>query len=281
MPLPIQDPNIAQAVRVIKSTYGDSVSIEDKKKNLGKFGSNAAVGTSFETIAQFQGTTANETFVTTNLIDSIVSSSGSDVSQTIVIEGHTADGSGNLTFVSQEKTLVGQSEATLTTPLARCNRLYVKQTGTALSFPTALVGTVYCYDNTDGITSGVPDTAAATKCLILPGETQSQKCATSISSTDYWIITETSIGVTAVTGGGGSSERVEARIESRDVANGGAWRPVSASIGLTVGSNTFIENLNPYLIVPKNHDVRLRAKSDSSTCSISGEISGILASVVS
>ena len=37
---------------------------------------------------EFQGTVVNETFVSTNLIDSVVSSNGADT-QTVQIEGHT------------------------------------------------------------------------------------------------------------------------------------------------------------------------------------------------
>ena len=280
MPLPSQSPEVAQAIRVIQSTYGDTVSIEAKKKNLNKFGVNALVGTSYETIAQFQSTESNETFVTTNLIDSISSSSASDTTQTIVVEGHTVDLSGNLTFVSQEAVLVGQTKVVLGTPLARANRAYVKSTGTALTYPAALVGTVYIYDDTAGVASGVPSAASATKLLIAAGETSSQKCATSISSADYFLITSIAVGVTAVTGGGGTAERIEARMEIRDVANGGPWKTLGTDLGHTVSSNPVLIRPRPYLIVPKNHDIRMRARSDSSTVAAYGEFAGMLASVV-
>lgn len=273
----VPDYRIAEAINEIETTYSDTVSVWDKAKALRKFGRNETVGTSFETLAEFQGTVANETFVTTNIIDSIVSDSTSDTTQTIVIEGHTVDGSGNMTFVSQEKTLTGQTEATLTTPLARASRAYVKQSGTFGTTPTDLVGNVYIYDNTDGISSGVPVTAAATKLTIQAGETQSQKAATTISSVDYWIIT--SFGAAMGITGGPSVDYVEVRMEIRDIANGGAWRPLGRTITLVPNSVGRDFTTYPCLIVPKNHDVRLRAKTNANTAEIYGEIAGYLAEV--
>lgn len=266
--------DISQAERVVFSTYGDRVSVANKAKNLNKFGTNSAVGTTFETVAQFQGTTANETFVSTNLIDSIVSSSASDTTQTITIEGHTIDGSGNLTFVVQSVALNGQTAVLLSTPLARATRLSVANSGTFNVTPAALAGTVYIYDNTDGIVAGVPVTPAATKALIVAGETQSQKCSTSVSATDYWFITSLEAGIGAA---GGSANRVLVRLELRDIANGGVWRPIGREITLSVSQNGVQQEERPFLIVPSNHDVRVVAKTDSNTASVFAEIRGYLA----
>lgn len=267
--------DVVQAERVVLETYGDTVSVSEKAKNLEKFGTNSTVGTSFETVAQLQGTTANETFVSTNIIDSVISTSGSDT-QTITVEGHTIDGSGNLTFVTQDIALTGTTEATLATPLARCERAYVKASGTFDSPQAAAVGIIRVYDNTDGETSGTPDTAAATKCTIEAGFTQSEKCATSVSSTDYWFLTQFTAGV----GEGVSiALHVTFRIEIRDVANGGAWRPIGRAIVIVVGENGRTFNFKPLGIVPKNHDVRVRAKCDSNTAEVFAELDGYLAEV--
>lgn len=273
----VTDYRLADAINRIEENNGDVVSVWNKAKILTKFGRNETVGTSWETLAEFQGSEPNETFLTTNIIDSIVSSSGSDTTQTIVIEGHTVDVSGNMTFVSQEAALNGQTEVTLGTPLARCNRMYVKESGTFGTTPTALVGDVVVYDNTDGITSGVPDTDAAVKCIIKAGETQSQKAATTISSTDYWILT----GFSAAFGvsGGPSVDYAEVRIEIRDITNGGVWLPLGRTISIVPNQIGKSVDLNPYSIVPKNHDVRLRAKTNASTGEIYGEITGYLALV--
>jgi hypothetical protein len=271
---------VQYAERVVETTFGDRVSAWNKGKRLNKFGRNRVVGTSYETVAEFQGATANETFVPTNLIDSISSSAAGDTGLTYTIEGHTIDGSGSLTFVIQDATTDGtdgRTEVALATPLARATRLYLKASGTFDSPQTAHSGTIYVYDNTDGITNGVPDTDAATKILLLPGEAQSEKGSTSISSNDYWFISHLSAGIGDA---GGSAGLVTVRMETLDVANGGVWRPMGREIVLTVGDqNPPPFEFDPYLIVPKNHDWRIRAKTDTNTAEVFAEAGGFLASV--
>ena len=268
---------IAQAERVVLSTYGDTVSVEAKAKNLNKFGTNITVGTTYETVAQFQGTTANETFVTTNLIDSVVSSSVSDTTQTVTIEGHTIDVDGNLTFVVQDTVLNGQTEVTLTTPLARATRMVVKDTGTFGTSPAALVGTVYVYDNTDGIAAGVPVTAAATKVLLDINTTQSNKCAAATSSTDYWFITEYEAGLGNAAG---AANRVTFKLERRNISGGGPWVPVGREITVNVGQNGVRFDFIPLAIIPPNNDVRVVARTDASTAEVFAEIQGYLALIL-
>lgn len=264
---------------VIESTYDERPSVDAKKKKLTKFGRNAAVGTSYETVAVYQGATANETYVSTNIIDSISSSNeASDVGLVITIEGHTIDGSGNLTFVTQDATLHAtdaRTKVALSTPLARATRAFVKNSGTFDSPQATPTGTIYIYDDTDGITNGVPDTAAASKLLIAATSTQSEKAATSISSVDYWIITEFGAGVDT---GGGNAEEVTVRMEIRDVANGGVWRPLGRDFVLIVGAaNPSDIMLDPPRIVPKNHDWRIRAKCDANSAAVFADASGFLA----
>lgn len=268
------DVSVKQAEAVVLSTYGDTVSVAAKGKNLNKFGRNLTVGNAYETVAEFQGTVANETFVSTNLIDSVSSSSASDTTQTVRVEGHTIDGSGNLTFTAQEVALNGQTKVTLTTPLARATRANVQPTGAFDSEPVPLDGTVSIYDDTDGISAGVPNTDAATKMLISAGETQSEKASTTISTGDYWFIKYFSAGI----GDAGSSAGfVTVRMEARDVANGGAWRPMGREIVLIPNQTGRTINFDPVLIVPKNHDWRVRAKTDTNTAEVFAEAGGLLA----
>jgi hypothetical protein len=274
-----QDWALAYAERVIQGTYGNTVSVWEKKKALNKFGRtvNADAGVR-TTVAAFQGAVVNETYVSTNIIDSIVSSSTSDTTQIITIEGHTIDGSGNLTFSVQNATLTGQTEVTLGTPVARVSRMYVKNSTTFDSPYAALVGIVSAYDNTGGMSSGVPTVPAATKCIISAGKTQSEKCATSISSTDYWIVTSIHCGVENAQG---PSAAVDFILESRDIANGGVWLPSGVQLSLdTASAPTGSINFNPYRIVPKNHDVRIIAISDAANTFCTAEIEGYLAVIV-
>ena len=66
---------IQNAIDVISDKYGDEVSVEQKKKNLFKFGRNASVGTTGATIMTLAGSETEETYVNRNLITTISSSS--------------------------------------------------------------------------------------------------------------------------------------------------------------------------------------------------------------
>ena len=271
------DFDIRHAESVVFSTYGDTVSVSDKKKGLNKFGrtENADAGT-LTTVGLFQGAVVNEAFAATNIVDSIVSSSTSDTTQEIKIEGHTIDGSGNLTFSIQTVTLNGQTEVPLTTPLARVSRAFVNSSGTFNSPFAALVGDVSVYDNTDGIAAGVPNTAAATKIIIKAGKTQTEKCSTSISSSDYWFLTSMHCSIEER----GPASAVDFYIEARDIANGGQWRPMGVELSLDTGAQpTGVLEFHPFRIVPKNHDVRVIAVSDTANTFCSAELEGYLAVV--
>ena len=273
-----RDTLILNAINEVKVQEGVDVSVQEKGKGLRKFGVNSAVGTTFETVAQFQGTVANETYVVGNTIKSVSSSSASDNTQTLVVEGHTVDGNGLMTFVSQDVVLNGQTIVILSTPLHRANRMYVKQTGTRQTYPADLVGIVYCWaDSGTGATGGVPKTDTDTKITIQAGQTQSQKCATSISDSDYYFINNFS-GAVGVAGG--SASRVEIIIEIRSVEFGGAWLPQGRIIELNVGANGVNEDFNPMIIVRPNTDIRVRAKVDSNTAEVTGAFSGYLASII-
>lgn len=179
-------PDIAQAERVVASTYGDTVSVLEKKKDLLKFGRNFAAGTSYSTVWAYGDTLATEVLPTTNAIDTVSSSSTSDTG-TVVIEGHTISGS-DLTFVVQTATLNGRNKVVLTTPLARATR--IKNTGAA-----DFVGDIYVYED-DTISAGVPTTSTKVHVTARAGYgNQSLKCATSISSVDYWFISHIKCGV--------------------------------------------------------------------------------------
>jgi len=271
------DADILQAERVVLAQYGDTVSVAAKAKNLNKFGRTSTnVGTTFATIAEFQGSVADETFVTTNLIDSVSSSSASDTMD-VTIQGHTVDVSGNMTFVSQTVTLAGQTEVPLPTPMARASRMFVANDGTFGNVAPDAVGTIAVYDNTDGIAAGVPNTDAATKMLIAPGETQSEKCAVTTASDEYWFLTTFTAQVYEAAA---TTDFVTVRIEIRDIVNGGAWRPIGGDVVAVPGIFTAPPSrFSPFLIVPKNHDIRAIAKTDAGTAPVEAEITGYLAAV--
>lgn len=262
---------------IIERSYGDRVDLTSKGKILNKFGLNETVNGTWETVAEFQGSVVNETYVNTNIIDQISSSSASDNGKAFTIEGHTIDGEGNLYFAVQTVTLDGADGRTpvaLSTPLARATRMYLAASGVFDSPQVEPVGTIYVYDNTDGHTLGVPNTAAATKILLVPGEAQSEKCATTISYEDYWII---DMFGCAIGNSGGSAAYVTVQMEYRDIKNGGVWRPLGRVYTLWADQPGITLEYTVPEIVPPNHDWRVRARTNANTAQVYAEARGFLA----
>lgn len=256
-----------QAIREVDSTYGDSVSINSKKKSLLKFGrsdnvDNATTGYTIWFTGQDQ---AHETFVAanTNSIDSISSSNSGDT-QTVSIEGHTESG-GDKTFVVQTATLAGQTRVALGTALNRITR--IKNTGS-----TNFAGNIFGYENTT-ISAGKPTDTTKIHITVngAGGKNQSEKAATALSSQDYWIITNFYAGYKSKSG----TNTADVSLQVRE--SGGVFRTVSNLI-ISTGQDRQ-RDFNPYLIVPKNADVRLVATSSTTNQEIIGGIQGYLAEV--
>lgn len=250
---------LAQAFSVIESTYGHTVSTERKGKNLLKFGENQEVGTTDSTIMDLPAGELHETYVAANLINSVSSGNNGDT-VTLKVEGHTIDGSGNFTFVVQSVTLTGQTTAPLTTALARISRAYVDDS-------TDLVGKVYFYE-TDTVVAGVPQTATKIHLLIIAGKNNSSKCSTTISSQDYWILTNMTCEIIEK-----AISYAEVHLEIRE--KGKVFRE-HAHVSCSQSSNGFLEFL-PHVIVSPNSDVRLTASADGASTYIGGAINGYLA----
>jgi hypothetical protein len=260
-PLPVNDYWVQHAIDVIEGTYGDIVSVDAKKKDLFKFGKNNTLGTSQETVWLRGG---HETYPTTNAIDKFSSSDGGD-DQSIVVEGHTVDGSGNFTFVTQTVTLDGQTETSLTTPLARATRVYNNGA-------TDFAGTVYVYED-DTVTNGVPQTSAKIHLQTEGTNNQSLKAATTISNVDYWLIGQIHAGVNKKT-----TASVDFQFQIRE--KGKVFRTRVPGSASSSGA-AFSATLRPFLIVPKNADFRITAVGSTTNVSVEAWANGPLASVQS
>lgn len=241
---------VAHAEEVIFGTYGDRVSTWRKAKNLIKFGGNDDLDIGIkETIWNTGG---NEVLKTTNSIDTIVSTNAGDT-QNVKIEGHTISG-GLLTFSVQTVTLNGTTPVTLTTPLARCTRAYNDGS------------TNFAGDIT------ITDSVAVTTHLTIKGtigQNQGRKAQTAISATDYFVVTQLSGGLI-----GSTNARVSFEFQIAEV--GKVWRTIREYL-----TTTYIEvPLDPPIIVPKNHDVRVIGLSDTNNTGAVAEFSGYLAEVV-
>ena len=203
----------------------------------------------------------NETYVTDNLITTVSSSSASDT-EIVRIEGHTL-ANDNFTFSTQDVTLNGQTQVTLSTPLARVTRL-------ANIGSNNLVGSVYVYQ-TGSSSGGVPSTAAEVHLQTRAGQNQSEKCATTLSSTDYWIVSGIYTDVIEKT-----AAYVDVELQGREY--GGVFRP-RLNISATTAGGRARQPFTPYQIFKKNSDVRLSAVADGANTDVSGGIEGVLAVV--
>lgn len=260
------DYKIQHAINVIQSTYGDTVSVDAKNKDLRKFGRNPQVGNTGRVSIWYTGQdNANETYVADNVnsIDTISSSSGSD-GLIVTVEGHTMSG-GNRAFVTQQATLNGQNKVTLSTPLNRCSRVFN-------SSSTSLIGEVYVYEDT-AISAGKPSDTTKIHLTVPAGNNQSQKASTSLSSTDYWIVTGFGAGYLEKTGSNVANVEIEVR-QSNNV-----FRPISRPIVLRTGTTESLQ-FNPYLIIPPNSDIRITAISSGSGQEIEADMQGYLAAII-
>lgn len=246
--------HLHHALEVIGETYGAKTYY--KNKTLIKFGRYESLGTSYETV---QGIGGNETYLTDNLI-LYVSSSNTGDTQSISIEGHTIDASGNLTFVVQYITLQGQTSVALTTPLARMTR--IRNAGA-----TNFAGTIYGYEN-DTVSSGVPQTSTKIHIIAGAGNT-SEKCSTSVSSDDYWAITALTSGVLKKT-----SASVDFKLQIRE--KGGVFIDRFYIPSSQTNNLSRIE-LNPPMPAPANSDVRMVARASTTAVEVVAQISGYLA----
>lgn len=253
----------------IQNTFGDTVSVTTKKKTLLKFGKKDDLSTTLATVWQAD---TNENYATTNAIDVISSSDASDTME-MYIEGHTVSGTGTssqFTFVTQTVTLNGQTRVSLGTPLARVSRMYDND-------QSEPAGDVWVYESTDTDTNGVPDNPSTSAHIVVlgsQGETQSYKCATTFSNSDYFICTGGFASVDKKT-----NATVDFEMQVR--LPGGVFRPV-ARLALDSAAQTSQQiQFYPYAIVPKNADIRVMAVSSASGTEVSAQFQGFLASVIS
>jgi hypothetical protein len=254
---------IAQAINQIRRVYGACVDIDSKSKTLLKFGRNTGVGATRETVSML----AAETFVDTNIIDTMSSSSVAD-DQDVVIEGHTISGTGadsQFTFVIQTATLNGQSKVTLDTPLARVSRAYNASA-------TNIAGDVHVYEDT-ALTTGVPTdlTKAHIKISGSTGDQQTFKAATTISDNDFLITTQVYASVAVKTVAG-----ADIILEIREP--GGVFRP-KYEFTVSFNGGAIMHTLKPCIIVPQNADVRVTALASTTNVQVDAGFNGYLGTV--
>lgn len=245
---------------IIYSTDGVAVSVKNSHKDILQFGRNRLVGTSSATLQRQPAGVLHETYVSSNLINSVISTSAADT-EVIVVEGQTSDDGLVFAFASQTVTLNGQSAVALTTPLARVTRSY--------NISATTIAGVVSITETDTYTAGVPATASKVHLQIAAGSQTSFKASTTISSSEYWVITSFYADVLKKT-----AAFAEVDLEIREP--GGVFR---TRIMLAASTNQSASHrFAPYLIIKPNSDIRLTAIADAASTDISGGIEGTLLS---
>ena len=248
------------------SDYNAVVSISEKDKALTKYGENALLGTSEATVMQLPAGIDNETYVSTNIIDSI-STNDADAAGSLRVEGHYLDADNNFIFHVQFPTLNGQSEVALSQPLARISRLR-KVAGSTVLAASKLV---YGYDNTDvTLASGVPNVDAQVHIIMDSNEGTSGKGASTISNNDFYFIEGLLLGVNKKT-----TATVDFRLRVRE--QGGDFITTIPKITLTNTTGSRYFPLPEIEIVPSNADFKVTSVSSASNTEATCGVFGILA----
>lgn len=257
------DFGVEHAVREIYDRYGDRVRI--KPKSLRKFGENGNINSSaVETLWQVGGQENYPTISEGNAIY-YVSSSNTGDTQDIKIEGHTIDESdSSIAFVVQTATLTGRTPLALSTPLYRITRLFNNDNSN-------LAGSVYAYRQGTTVTLGVPQEADSIHMQVEASYNQSHKAATSLSSNDYWIITEI---IVSVESSSNQTRRADCYLEIREF-NKVFRRVVEISASNSGGAVEM--SFDPPLIVPPRSDIRMTAIASGTNTEVAGDINGYLA----
>jgi len=259
------DPHIAAAIKQIYLDFGDTVSIKDNDRacSLRKFGRNGLIGTTIETVMEFQGAETHEDYPSTNSIDYVVCDDAA-FTGTVAIQGKTISGT-NLTNISQTATLNGHTPVAIT-PMARAERVFINN-GDELA---ATSNIIYVFEG-GAATNGIPDTSTDTHVLCSGLYNQSQKCAISTQSDEYIILTNFYGGALKKT-----TAVVNVTGQIKDTANAN-FRTV-IELGAKNGEYFILEE-KPYPIVPPNHDIRIMGESSAASTEVTACFSGYLAKI--
>ena len=181
------------------------------------------------------------TYSTTAVIDKLSSSDNSDT-EVIEIQGLDA----NYALTTQNATLTGQTQVTLTTPLIRVFRM--KNVGS-----TDLAGTVYCYE--DGTaTAGVPDTLADTRSVILGSNNQTLQAMYTVPAGKTAYMTKWD----AFTAGASRSADYDVKLMAR--SPGGVFQIKHHASMLDGGAGHLPVDYKPYRRFEQKTDIEMRAQ---------------------
>lgn len=235
-------------------------------RSLSAQGRNVNLGTSHETVWGHGG---DETYVSTNTIDTLSSSDATDT-QSVLVIGHTVTGTGAASVfsrVSQVVVLAGQAKVPLATPIARVDQLQIAPPDGSPS------GDVYVYEDT-AIVGGVPTDATKVHDKLGAGIQRSYKAAVTVPDGEYLLLSSVLASINKATG---SASFVDFEVGVR--FPGGEFidfPPINlATDAQTTGPVVF----DPYPIIRANSDVRIRAISTKSPTDVSISLQGYFSAV--
>jgi len=249
-------------------TYGHHVTFD--RKTINKYGRSENITSGiFRDIKPWcDGTPDNETYLTTNAVDSLSSDDASDTSVSIYIEGMTRAGD-DLTFVTQ--TIVtdasdGRTKVSLSTPLCDVTRVR--------GVP---VGEVYVYEDT-AISAGVPTDATKIHGQAVAEEGTSLQAGTSVASNNYLLITD----YWATLGRAGGTAAVDVRLRIANLGSavfGDAFHTIEP-FSISLGSGVAGASDRPFIIVEPNSRLVMTARSSAGTLSMEAGFRGYFADIL-
>lgn len=254
---------ILRAVDEIARIWGDTVDVKVAADSKLKFGATDFVDSAVNTTLQWEG--GNETYVTSNIIDTISSSSTGDVGP-VVVQGYILT-NGLLSFFQQEVTLDGQNKVVLDTPVARVDRVYN-------SGSVDWGGDIYVYED-DTVTGGVPDTASKLHMHAPQLSNQSMKGAGTTGHDEYLLITSWQSAVFRKKDG-----VVDFGFYTREVGTTNKVFRLRMGTSASEASGGSVLYLDPLFIVGKNHDYRMQGRAAVADTSAFGAVNGVIAKVV-
>lgn len=267
-----QDASDSGTITVEGHTVGDDVSVSTLTQSAGLATCTTGSAHGYSTgdwvyvrganQTEYNGVVQITVTSTTVFTFSVDSGATSPATGTIIVNNQ------ELTFVTQEVDLNGQTKTALTTPCARLSRAY----RTEQDRVTDLLGPVF-FSLDVTYSGGVPSQASFSTPLTIPqSKNQSEKAASSISKSDYYIITGFGAGYLTKSG----TNTAEVTLEVRKP--GGVFIPIAKPIVISTGQEDS-RPFKPYAIVPKNSDFRLVAVASTGNQSITGDVYGFLASI--
>lgn len=240
-------------------SYNNSEAAKTLVESMQKFGSNAGVGSaSFEEIWEIG---ASYNFLSSASTLYIGSSSASDTSVTVTVQGLDADWNEQEVTVSLDATDPQATQVAVVSnggseTWIRCNRAYV-------SGSTASVGDIYIADEVPATwtAGGLPGTIGNTVAFIPIADQQTMQAIYSMPNGNRvgalvsWEVSNT------------TAQSSQAKLQIREF--GGVFRTRSSVIG--IASSTWKKEWNTYPKLEPKTDIRIIAKADAATADFVGE----------